>query len=89
MNAELLITLVPQTIPWSLKTCFIMILSNILCIISTRYIIQSKNIGTGTSLQLNGSFVTFGLPELLATTSLGHIIGVGTILGFGYIGFLS
>ena len=29
------------------------------------------------------------LPELLATTSLGHIIGAGAILGLGYLGVLA
>ncbi|NP_050695.1 photosystem I subunit X (chloroplast) [Guillardia theta] len=87
MNAELLISLVPQTVAWSAKTSSIMILCNVLCIVSARYIIQNKN--KGTALPLSGSFSTFGLPELLATTSLGHIIGSGTILGFSYIGLLS
>ena len=35
----------------------------------------------------NPSFFT--LPELLASTSLGHIVGSGAILGFAYLGLLS
>jgi photosystem I subunit 10 len=38
---------------------------------------------------LTGSFANFTLPELLASTSLGHIVGSGVILGFAYIGLLS
>lgn len=87
MNYDLLLSIVPQTAEWSLKTCFLMVLSNILCIISGRYVIQIK--GTGPSLPLGGTFSNFGLPELLATASLGHIVGCGSILGLSYIGFLN
>lgn len=87
MNADLLIALVPQTVAWSGKTCAVMVLSNMLCIISGRYVIQVK--GTGPSLPISGSFAGFGLPELLASTSLGHIVGAGAILGLSYIGVLS
>jgi photosystem I subunit 10 len=87
MNADLLLAVVPQTVAWSAKTCSIMVLSNLLCIISGRYVIQVK--GTGPSLPLIGSFAGFGLPELIATTSLGHIVGTGAILGLSYIGFLN
>jgi photosystem I subunit 10 len=38
---------------------------------------------------LTGSFANFTLPELLASTSLGHIVGSGAILGFAYLGLLS
>jgi photosystem I subunit 10 len=87
MNADLLIALVPQTVAWSAKTCAVMVLSNVLCIVVGRYVIQVK--GTAPSLPISGSFSGFGLPELLASTSLGHIVGSGVILGLSYIGVLS
>ena len=87
MNADLLIALVPQTVAWSAKTCAVMVLSNILCIVAGRYVIQVK--GTGPSLPISGSFSGFGLPEMLASTSLGHIVGAGSILGLSYVGILS
>lgn len=87
MNADLLIALVPQTVAWSAKTCAIMVLSNISCIVAGRYVIQVK--GEGPSLPISGSFSGFGLPELIASTSLGHIVGSGAILGLSYIGILS
>ena len=87
MNHDLLLAIVPQTTEWSVKTCFLMVLSNIVCIVAGRYVIEVK--GTGPSLPLSGTFSNFGLPELLATTSLGHIVGCGAILGLGYIGLLS
>lgn len=87
MNADLLVALVPQTVAWSAKTCAVMVLSNILCIVFGRYVIQVK--GMGPSLPISGSFSGFGLPELLASTSLGHVVGTGAILGLSYIGVLS
>jgi photosystem I subunit X len=87
MNADLLLAVIPQTAAWSAKTCAVMVISNLLCIVAGRYVIQVK--GVGPSLPLSGSFAGFGLPELLATTSLGHIIGAGAILGLGYIGLIS
>ena len=87
MNTELLLSVVPQTAIWSAKTASIMISSNIFCIVAGRYVIQIK--GVGASLPLTGSFSNFTLPELLASTSLGHIVGTGAILGFAYLGLLS
>ena len=87
MNTELLLSVVPQTAVWSAKTASIMISSNIFCIAAGRYVIQVK--GIGASLPLTGSFSNFTLPELLASTSLGHIVGSGTILGLSYLGFLA
>nr|BDA99096.1 photosystem I subunit X [Hemiselmis andersenii] len=87
MNADLLLAVVPQTAAWSAKTCSVMVISNLLCIVTGRYVIDIK--GVGPSLPLRGSFENFGLAELLATTSLGHIVGCGAILGLSYIGLLS
>lgn len=87
MNYDLLLSIVPQTTEWSVKTCFLMVASNLLCILTGRYVIQVK--GVGPALPLGGSFSNFGLPELLATASLGHIVGCGAILGLSYIGLLS
>lgn len=85
MNTELLVAIVPQTAVWSAKTASIMISSNIFCILAGRYVIQIT--GVGPSIPLTGSFANFTLPELLASTSLGHILGTGMILAFGYLGF--
>jgi photosystem I subunit 10 len=86
MNADFLISVVPQTAAWSAKTASVMILCNVLCIFAGRYIIQAK--GQGPTLPGPLSAIGLNLPELLATTSLGHIIGAGAILGLGYIGAL-
>ena len=64
-----------------------MILSNLACISAGRYIIQAK--GQGPALPGPVSALGINLPELIATTSLGHIIGAGAILGLGYLGILA
>ena len=87
MNADLLISVVPQTAEWSAKTASVMILSNLACISAGRYIIQAK--GQGPALPGPASALGINLPELIATTSLGHIIGAGAILGLGYLGILA
>ena len=87
MNTELLISVVPQTAVWSAKIASIMISSNIFCIVAGRYSIQIK--GVGPSIPLTGSFTNFTLPELIASTSLGHIVGSGIILGLTYVGLLN
>ena len=87
MNADLLISVVPQTAEWSAKTASVMILCNLACISAGRYIIQAK--GEGPALPGPASALGINLPELIATTSLGHIIGAGAILGLGYLGILA
>ena len=53
----------------------IIILCNVLCIFAGRYIIQAK--GQGPALPGPVSALGLNLPEFIATTSLGHIIGAG------------
>lgn len=78
----------PSTINWNNSVALIMIFSNLFCIAIGRYAIQ--NAGKGPSLPVPKPEVwdKFGFPELLATTSLGHIIGAGIILGLGNAGVL-
>lgn len=86
MSIDFLLSVVPETVTWSTKTCSIMILSNLVCIAFGRYAIKVKP--QGPSLPLKGSLSDFGLPEFVASTSLGHIVGCGSILGLGYLGLL-
>jgi len=78
----------PSTIDWNNSVALIMIFSNLFCIAIGRYAIQ--NSGQGPSLPVPKPEVwdKFGVPELLATTSLGHILGAGIILGLGNAGIL-
>jgi len=76
---------ISQTSQWSLQIAIIMIICNLLCIAIGRYAIQIR--GLGPSISILGS-EGLGLPELLATTSLGHVIGAGTIIGLRSKGFI-
>nr|YP_010338669.1 photosystem I subunit X [Glaucosphaera vacuolata]UNJ18619.1 photosystem I subunit X [Glaucosphaera vacuolata] len=63
---------------FSIKAVMIMLISNIIAIMIGRYTIQVRGLGPSLPfMQGNG----LGLPELLATASLGHIVGAGIILG--------
>ena len=70
---------------WSVQVASIMIAANLLAIIIGRYAIKIR--GLGPSISISG-IEEFGIPELLATTSLGHILGAGIILGLRSSGFL-
>ena len=70
---------------WSLKISAIMRVSNLISIGIGRYAIKVR--GLGPSIPMLG-LEGLGLPELLATTSLGHVIGAGTIIGLKTINYL-
>ena len=86
MNTNILLTIEPHTIAWSPQTAIIMIICNCVAIVIGRYAIQVRGLGPNIPiLGLEG----FGLPELLATTSLGHAIGAGVIIGLSSIGAIN
>ena len=87
-NFLLAVQYTPSTADWTPTVAIVMIMSNLFCIAIGRYAIQ--NSGQGPSLPVPRPEVwnDFGLPELLATTSLGHILGAGIILGLGNAGVL-
>nr|YP_009545907.1 photosystem I reaction center subunit K [Glaucocystis incrassata]ASQ39968.1 photosystem I reaction center subunit K [Glaucocystis incrassata] len=76
----------PITPIWSLKIGIVMIACNLVAILLGRYSIQKSGLGPHFPLELPAELDGFGIPELLATTSLGHILGVGTILGLSALG---
>lgn len=86
MDTNILLTMVPHTITWSPKVAIIMIICNLASIGIGRYAIKVR--GLGPSIPILG-LQGFGLPELLATTSLGHVIGAGTIIGMSSAGIIS
>nr|ARO91207.1 photosystem I reaction center subunit X [Flintiella sanguinaria] len=81
-----LISFVPATISWSFQVGIIMLICNLLAVLIGRYAIQVR--GLGPALPVAG-IEGFGLPELIATTSLGHILGAGTIIGLSSSGLIS
>jgi len=80
----------PTTIEWSPTVGLVMILCNVFAIIVGRFAI--KNAGVGPDLPAGESkpdiLKKFGFAELLATTSFGHILGAGFILGLANAGIL-
>nr|YP_010904230.1 photosystem I reaction center subunit X [Catenella fusiformis]WCH57481.1 photosystem I reaction center subunit X [Catenella fusiformis] len=86
MYTNTLLTIVPHTSPWSIQNAMIMIICNLVSISIGRYAIKVRGLGPGIPiLGLEG----FGLPELLATASLGHIIGAASIIGLSSIGIIN
>ncbi|AFY39147.1 Photosystem I reaction center subunit PsaK [[Leptolyngbya] sp. PCC 7376] len=75
---------VPPTLEWSPKVAVVMIICNILAIALGKATI--KNPSAGPALPMPEMFGGMGFPALLATTSLGHVIGVGAILGLASAG---
>ena len=78
------------TAEWTPMVGLTMIICNLLAIAIGYYGISRENRGKGPALPVAvpGMFKGFGIPELLATTSLGHLIGAGVILGLGSAGVL-
>ena len=81
-----LLAIVPTTVEWNINVGLTMIICNIVAIAIGKYTI--KYMSEGPSLPGETFFGGMGLPALLATTSLGHIIGAGVILGLASSGAL-
>ena len=77
---------VPSTVEWGPKVAIVMIICNIIAIAFGKYTI--KNISAEPALPSPSFFGGMGLPALLGTTSLGHLLGVGAILGLASVGAL-
>ncbi|MGL5835930.1 MAG: photosystem I reaction center subunit PsaK [Waterburya sp.] len=82
----LLAATVPQTISWSPKVAFVMIACNVAAIAFGKFTIKNQSAGPG--LPSPALFGGMGLPALLGTTSFGHLLGVGMILGLANAGAL-
>ncbi|PZU98309.1 MAG: photosystem I reaction center subunit PsaK [Pseudanabaena sp.] len=79
---------VPTTPVWSTNVALIMLTTNVFALVVARYGIQVKGVGPSLPIELPGLFAGFGLPELLAVTSFGHVLGAGMILGLAQAGLL-
>jgi len=87
-NMTALLGLVANTSPWSLNTAIVMIAANLFSIAIGYYAIQKRGVGPKLPAEMPAMFTGFGVPELLATTSFGHILGTGLILGLSNAGIL-
>ncbi len=82
----LAVTSTANTVSWSPKVAIIMIICNIVAIAFGKFTIANQTSGPG--LPMSPMFGGMGLPALLGTTSLGHILGAGIILGLANTGAL-
>ncbi len=74
------------TVEWSPTVAIVMILCNVLAIAIGKYQINKPS--EPPALPSPELFGGMGVPALLATTSFGHILGLGTILGLANLGVL-
>lgn len=79
---------VPTTSGWSPSVATIMVACNLFAIIIGYSAIQQTGAGPDLPFPQLASRKKFGLPELLATASFGHILGAGIILGLSGAGVL-
>lgn len=83
-----LIAQIPSTTQWGPQTAVVMILCNVVAIALAKAFM--RDVGARPALPANYRkyFGGMGWPALLASTSLGHIFGIGTILGLANYGLL-
>ncbi|MDY6785292.1 MAG: photosystem I reaction center subunit PsaK [Cyanobacteriota bacterium] len=74
---------VATTVGWSPKVAIVMIICNILAFAIGKYTIQKPS-----APPASGVFAGMGLPALIGSACLGHILGAGAILGLANSGVL-
>ena len=78
----------PATIEWNFSVALVMIFCNLFAIVIGRFAIKNAGVGPDLPVGKPALWKNFGIPELLATTSLGHILGAGMILGLANAGVI-
>lgn len=81
-----LLAVVPRTLEWSPAIGIIMILCNVLAIAIGKFSIKQPNVGP--AMPSSNMFGGFGLGAVLGTTSFGHLLGAGVILGLSNLGVI-
>lgn len=81
-----LLAAVPNTLEWSPKVAVVMVICNILAIAIGKLTIKYPSVGP--QLPSPSLFGGMGLGALLGTTSFGHLLGAGAILGLANLGVL-
>jgi photosystem I subunit 10 len=76
------------SVAWSSKVATVMVTCNLFAISVGYYAIKNRGQGPALPLPLPAIFTGFGVPELLATASFGHLLGAGMILGMANAGLL-
>ncbi|MBD0263232.1 MAG: photosystem I reaction center subunit PsaK [Tolypothrix sp. Co-bin9] len=86
ITSTLLAALPTTPLQWSPTVGIVMILCNMIAIAFGKSSIKYPS--SEPALPSSNFFGGFGLPALLATTSFGHILGIGVILGLHNLGKL-
>jgi len=81
-----LLAVVPVSVEWNPTIAAIMIVCNILAIAFGKLTIQKPS--EGPAMPASNMFGGFGVGAVLGTTSFGHILGAGVILGLSNLGLL-
>ncbi len=79
---------IPQTVQWNYNVAIVMIASNLVAVFIGRFAIKNAGVGPDLPVGKPALWKNFGIPELLATLSFGHILGTGFILGLSNAGLL-
>lgn len=79
---------IPPTPAWTPTVGLVMVICNLLAIAIGYSAIQNPGVGPDLPVGKPAIFKKFGIPELLATTSFGHILGAGAILGLTNAGVI-
>lgn len=74
------------SVEWNPNVGLTMIICNILAIALGKA--TMKDISAGPAMPSPQFFGGMGLPAVLATTSFGHVLGIGAILGLASMGVL-
>jgi photosystem I subunit X len=77
-----------RVVDWSPSVGIVMSFCCLFAVAIGRYAIQKRGVGPGLPVQGPDLFKGFGIAELLATLSFGHILGAGMILGLSSAGLL-
>lgn len=89
MISSYLFSVVPPTTDWNISVAVVMIFCNLFAFVIGKWAIKKP--GQGPTLPgspESGLLANFGIAELLAVTSFGHILGAGMILGLSNAGAL-
>jgi photosystem I subunit X len=81
-----LLAVTPSTVEWSPTVGLVMVICNVIAIAIGKYGIKQQT--AGPALPSAEFFGGMGIPGLLATTSLGHVLGAGAIIGLATVGVL-
>ncbi|MBW4550827.1 MAG: photosystem I reaction center subunit PsaK [Aphanocapsa sp. GSE-SYN-MK-11-07L] len=84
----ILLATVGTTHSWTPFVGLVMVLCNLFAIAIGRSAIQQRGRGPALPVEVPALFEGFGVPELLATASFGHILGAGVIAGLQNSGAL-